>query len=447
MSRLFYTFLLGLATFVLAGIAPAQIPSTFFGTHEHRLLDQNEPWPTGPNTKAVGTMRTWDMETLTGWFEIEHTRGTYNFTNLDQLISLAQSNGADVTYTFGWTPQWAVGSAPCINPNGGYTGSPTPGCAMAPADLTYWDEFVTALATHAKGKIAIYELWNEPNTINGSGVGMFWNGQSCNGSSCTFQQQSSLSTLVTMAQHAKNIINSIDPAAKIATPSPSTGFCSSGSYVHPYCWMNDYLQAGGGAYADMIAFHGYPGANPQPELITPIISEVRNTMSNNGVSSKGLIDTESSYCNSSVSDQVAFTARWEILHASPQNTDRNYWYAWDDSSCGQLWSSSGLLATGLAFSQVYSWLTGSTIAQACSASNNLYTCGLTLASGQPALIAWNTSGSSSFTPGSQYTQYKDLSGNTTNFTGSVTVGARPLLFVGSAATRPSPPSGLSATVQ
>jgi hypothetical protein len=447
MNRLLCKLLLGLSTLVLASTAPAQIPSAFFGMHEHRLLDQNEPWPTGAGTNFVGTMRTWDMETLTGWFEIEHIRGTYDFSNLDHLISLAQTNGADVTYTFGWTPQWAIGSAPCINANGGYTGSPSPGCAMAPASLTYWDEFVTALATHAKGKIAIYELWNEPNTINSAGVGMFWNGQSCNGSSCTFQQQSSLSTLVTMAQHAKSIINSIDPAARIATPSPSTGDCSSGSYVHPYCWMNDYLVAGGGAYADVIAFHGYPGANPQPENITPIIGEIRNTMSNRGVSTKGLIDTESSYCNASVPDPVAFTARWEILHASPQNTDRNYWYAWDDSACGQLWSSSsGLLATGLAFSQVSSWLTGSRILQACSVTNNLYTCGLTLANGQAALIAWNTSGSTSFSPGSTYKQFKDLSGNTTNLSGAVTVGVRPLLLIGSSPSLTTP-GGLTAIVQ
>ena len=411
---------------MLACVASAQTPTpaSFFGGHEHRLITQNEAWPAGPgSTPIIGSMRTWDMESLNGWYQIETARGVYNWTNLDNLINQAQQHGADIVYTFGWTPSWAV-SGTCHYASGA-------GCADPPASMTYWDEFLTALATHAKGKIGTYEVWNEPNVIDGSGVGLFWNGD--------------VPTLVTMTQHAQSIIKGIDPAAKITTPTPSTGKCSTASYVHPGCWLNDFFNSGGGAYVDVITFHGYTGSQGNPGAITTIADEIVTTMNAHGQTGKPMWDTESSQCSGSTSPD--FVGQFELLHVfSP--ISRHYWYAWDDGSCGPLWSpSGGLNGGGVAFAQVYNWIVGSTKTQStCSISGTLYTCSLALANGDLGLALWNTAGSSSYTPPVAYTQYKDLSGNTHAVSGAVTIGVAPVLFVSPGA-RPSPPTGLTATVK
>ena len=39
-----------------------------------------------------------------------------------------------------------------------------------PTDLAAWEEFVSDTAKHFKGRIAAYEVWNEPD------VAFFWNG-------------------------------------------------------------------------------------------------------------------------------------------------------------------------------------------------------------------------------------------------------------------------------
>jgi hypothetical protein len=217
--------------------------------------------------------------------------------------------------------------------------------------------------------------------------------------------------------------------------------------VHPYCWLSDFFNAGGGAYVDVVDFHGYPGAGANPAVITTIANEIVSTLSSRSLGTLPMFDTESSQCSSSTT--ASFIGQFEILHVfSP--VSRHYWYAWDDSACGPLWSpSGGLNPGGVAYSNVYQWMVGSTKTQsACSISGTVYTCGLTLANGAAALAVWNTAGSSSYTPAAQFKQYKDLQGNVYAVSGAVTIGQTPFLFTGSSTTSTtvSPPTGLTAIV-
>ena len=54
-----------------------------------------------------------------------------------------------------------------------------------PSSMSYWDNYVTAIATHAAGRIKYWELWNEPNEATYCG---------------------DMPTIITMAQHAYQII-------------------------------------------------------------------------------------------------------------------------------------------------------------------------------------------------------------------------------------------------
>jgi hypothetical protein len=365
-----------------------EIPSTFFGLHILHAVNGTTPWP----SDQFGTLRLWDSGV--DWHETNTSQGVYDWTNFDRWMTLAQQHNVEVVYTFGRVPGWA---------NGGQ------GTMVPMTNMQYWDDFVRAVATRSAGRVKYWEIWNEPNDTH------FWTGD--------------IPTLVTMAQHAQQIIKSIDPNAIILTPAPTW------TATAPYQWMTSYLQAGGGNYADIIAFHGY--VNSSPEMIDSLAANMRNVMNANGQSTKQLWDTEASFslsgsCTTSICDpdqQAAFVVRHYMLHLS-RGVDRYLWYAWEDA-WGTLWNStSGVLKPGIAYKNVYNWLVGATLSQSCSVSNGTWTCGITRPNGYQGLVIWNPSSSVSYTAATQYKQYRDIYGNTVTMpsNGVITVNFMPLLL-------------------
>ena len=425
---------------------PGGIPATFFGMH---INDEKAPWPNA----AVGAQRLHDSGV--SWSEIEKSSGSYDFTKLDSLIARAQTNGADLLYTFVDVPVF-YSSDPtdttCAYPQNGNGGCDPP--AGLNADGTGSDtpfkNFVTALATHVGSKITYWEIWNEPD------VQKMWKG--------TPQQ------LVRMAQDATCIIkgtgsgcpgSAINANAKMLTPAPT-----SGPNVAPQ-WMQTYLAAGGGQYADVISFHGYvqcPTAcppTPTPEVVATTISNLKSVLASNGQGQKPIFDSEGSWGSADLltfndpDQRSAFVARFLVLQQSA-GLDRVYWYRWDVGGSGYwgtLWDTvdtnpegCNLAGTafgggfvckpGLAYAQVYNWLLGATLATPCAASGTVYACGYSRSNGYQALIVWDTSQTcnagvcttSSYSAAAQYKQYRDLDGNTNTISGNVPIGAKPVIL-------------------
>jgi hypothetical protein len=299
-----------------------------------------------------------------------------------------------VLYTFGRVPKWA---------NGGRHQS------LPPADLQIWDDFVRAIVRHAKGRISAWELWNEPNDPH------FWN--------------DNLETIVEMAQRACRIIKSEQPDAIVLTPSPTW---SRGS---PSQWFEQYFAAGGGKFADIIAFHGYVG--PQPEGLTGELERIRAAAQDHGVN-KPIWDTESSWGIDAhlpdAANRAAFLARSYILHVS-QGVHRFYWYAWDGSDGGQtppnqswgtLWSSREPdTSQARAYRTVRKWLDQVHLPLICNAADSVWRCKLN----RDSLIVWNTAGQRNFQLDPQYTHFQDLSGNFHDVpdTHSIPIGPAPIL--------------------
>jgi hypothetical protein len=73
----------------------------------------------------------------------------------DRCVNLARSQGMDVLATLLWTPGWA---------NGGRDGGTPPGRATDIRWIAHWS------ASHFRGRVAAWEVWNEPN------VPRFWKG-------------------------------------------------------------------------------------------------------------------------------------------------------------------------------------------------------------------------------------------------------------------------------
>jgi len=403
---------------------------------------------------SAGTLAHQDF----AWETIERTRGNFNFTSFDNYMAGAQAHGlvdlASNTANFAMTlaagtPGWAVANQSTCSASG--PNAPVV-CTAPPDNIQDWKDFLTALLQHYNGKtqphIRYYELWNEFN------VALWWTGTDAQ--------------MLALAQAAYPIVHQ-DPNSLLLTPSVAgpVGTVSAESGV---THMTSYLQAGGSKYADGGAFHGYIGAQngsfsfPMPEQDTgpgckafvscygSIITkatQMRAVFDQNGLSGKPMYQTEGSWGNNTVTDpdtQIAWIARYNLLQAglrSTLNLQMAAWFTWGDGTAftwGTIEDASlDPTPAGVAYNQVFNWVTGASIGQPCSsAANGTWTCTLTRTGGYTALAVWNTNGSLSYTPGPSYTQYRDLAGYTTPIpaSGSVTIGAKPILVESLAAGSP-----------
>jgi len=397
------------------------VPASLFSMTVHG----SNNWPTPP---IVG-VRLWSTGTY--WTDMNPAPGVYDFTLFDQWIAASQNHNVDLLYTFGEVPAWASANPALVCGN---SGAPVGSCAP-PNDLNsdgtgsnqHWKDFVTAVVTHAAGHVKYWEIWNEPTVVG------YWTG--------TNQQ------MLRLAQDAFAIIRSIDPAALITTPAPSTGINGVAN------WMGPYLALGGGQYADIISFHGYSwstqaGVYPQPEAIVPLVDNLKAVLVSNGQNTKPLWCTEGGWGDTTGNGFVdqdlhaAFLARHYLLQES-EGVVRYYWFAWDNGldNLGLpdgLWvPTTGLTLAGVAYQQVENWMVGALPSSQCTSNGNIWTCNYTRSGGYQAEAIWDTSQScsaavcstSSQPVPSQYVHYRDIAGNTTTITGgTVPVGAKPILL-------------------
>ncbi|HVN21204.1 MAG TPA: cellulase family glycosylhydrolase [Dongiaceae bacterium] len=391
--------LIGVSQTQVAEPAVGPIPSTYFGMHIIFTTD----WPTS-SFGALG------KGSSVSWPFVELSRGVYDWSTLDAYVDLAQSHGMSFLYSQAYVPMWAAKDVnTCSIP---YVGGPYT-CTSTVANIKDWDDFVNALVKRYKGRIQIYELWNEPD---------------CNGFTGT------VNDMITLTQHEHDDIRANDPSALIASPS-----AISKSY------MDSYWSSGGTRDVDIVSLHGYPDVvnNDVPESIGGFKTKpLKDLMNTYGLQGKLLYDTEASWGNEtrSITDpdqQAAFLARHFILHWN-YGVTRFYWYAWDNPTWGTLWSATGgKTKAAKAYDQVYNWLKGATMPSQCTETggdgtiyHGVYACKITRSGGYTGQIVWNTDGSSTYTAASTYGHYRDLNGKTFTIasTHKVTIGTKPIIL-------------------
>lgn len=438
--------------------------NTYFGMHIHSLAP-GVPWPgtivlSDPSDSVqFGGVRFWDDGT--GWADTNTAAGVCNFSHVDEWLSETQANNADILYDLARTPTWASS-----NPNDSscsYTTDGGDGQCDPPSDLNsdgsgedaIWIGWVTSVVSRYKGQIKYYEIWNEWNINN------FWVG--------------TIPQLVRMTQDARCVIEGppsggscnsnstfpsgtgLDPNARVITPAP-VGAQTALNAVQKQ--MTNFLaaQAGGmGAapFVDIVGFHCYVssqtvGDYPVPEDVLTVIGDLDSIITpGSGIQGDPLFCTEGGWGQANLEGfndpdlQAGFLARYYLLQ-NPMNIARVYWYAWDTTSTdvGALWNSSTLVPTeaATAYAEVYNWITGATPTGPCAQNGNVWTCAYTRPGGYQGLAVWNggtgsncyTNGApqcSTFTIPSQYTMYRDLSGNETSVPGStIAISAKPILL-------------------
>jgi len=352
------------------------IPPSFFGMHIHHIVARAgtaplTPWPSTP----VPELRLWDAQVT--WPDIEPQRGEWRFDTLDKSVEIAQKHNTAVMLTLAFTPAWA--SARPQEPVG-YN----PGWAAEPANLEDWRSFVQAIATRYKGRIHIYEIWNEPNVTN-----EYWTG--------------SMEQMIALVREAHQIIKSVDPSAVIVSPSATT---ESG-----LPWLSEFLRKGGGQYVDVIGYHFYVYP-ADPEAMVPLVQKVKKIMLSNGVARMPLWNTESGWAAPKPfpSEDLAagYLARAFILNWA-SGVQRLYWYAWDNHNWVSLETTekddTTLTPAGRAYGIIQKWLIGARMTACSEDADHTWICRLER-NGSPQWIVWDPNESKSFElPSSWHAEY------------------------------------------
>lgn len=334
-------------------VPPEPLPLEFFGLHIHHLWKPTA-WP----DVTFGMWRLWDAHVT--WALLEPKQNTYDFSLLDRYVDAAEAHHVQLILTLAGTPTWASARPEEIPVHAG-GGKGSPGAAAEPASEQYWSDFVRTVGQRYKGRIYLYEIWNEPMAKP------FYSG--------------SVSTMVSMTRSARSILKGIDPANQILSPPVDASLAG-------YAWIEDFLSAGGGDFVDIFGFHLYvPGP---PELMVKRISQFREILAKYHQDDKPFWNTEAGWQMNNRNPQVAadYVIR-AFLVAWVDGVKRYMFYSWDNDTMG-IMPKGGQDGMAAAYRQAVHWMVGSRFTDCVIFPDGTWVEHLTLRDGQAAKIVWST---------------------------------------------------------
>jgi hypothetical protein len=384
----------------IEAVIDTPIPRSYFGIH---LKHETQTWPTDID---FGSWRIMNNDVL--WRDVEHERKQWVLYHMNDLAGLAEKHHVAVLYTFGFTPAWA--SARPDEKLGR-------GSAAEPREMQDWRDYVQTLATQYKGRVHDWEIWNEANDK------VFYSG--------------SMDQLIRLSQAAYEILKQTDPNNTVISPSVTYGLQGTS-------WLDSYLRAGGGKYADVINYHLYV---PTPEDEVPLISKIRSVMSANGVSNKPLWNTETGWA---IENKTGDMSQAKVLGLTPISSSmagayairaltlawaagvsRYYWYTWDSQPESMLEPDGTPKSAAVALAQGVKWLSGAVMKDCDSDTSNTWTCHITRDHGYNGYIVWNSKGRMEFSiPAAWHVRLeRDMFGNSPALKGPVAeISVEPVLF-------------------
>jgi hypothetical protein len=357
-------------------------------------------WPT--SIAQPGLIRLWDSQVQ--WHLLNPAPGKYDWHLLDRYLdAIAAHQPREVIYTFGYTPCWDT-KGDCERS----WGSPYPPDDLGPKGSPSFNAFVTALVDHCSPKghcvkdlIKFWELWNEANAPH------FWSG--------------TVAQLYQLMAPGVAIIRDKVPGSLILTPPVSRADTD---------WMREWLnqENSNGRLCDIYSIHLYL-LNKLPEVRFHPIQEMVNLKNHTkGWEDTPWMNTETNFepmrytCDSDRDDCIGQMVRWHIIHFALGARHLGWFFF--NTTIGRNSDYS------TAYKNMMEWLVGGHFSGTCTPNNGVVTCPFMQGNGRHALIVWNFRGGSSYTPPSQYRDYKDLNGNTTALSAgrNVNIGAKPIML-------------------
>jgi hypothetical protein len=167
------------------------------------------------------------------WRDIETEQGSINFATLDTVIDTLSSANISILLTITTAPDWARTS---IDENG------------PPDNFATFASFVSALAARYNGRVAAYQIWNEPN------LRREWN---------SALYPISAPSYVEMLRLAHDAVKQQDADALVITAGLApTGFNDGINAINDRVYLRTLYESGVDEYSDAIGAHPAGYANP-----------------------------------------------------------------------------------------------------------------------------------------------------------------------------------------
>jgi hypothetical protein len=241
-------------------------------------------------TNVIGDVTQAGMNWMTEqieWDAVETSPGTYDWSQLDNIVNAGNSAGLNIMLSFQHAPEFYR----------------TPTSGLMPGDPGTYGAFLGAVAGRYPGMIQAYELWNEENLDREAGPGNV-----------------DPSTYLPLLESGYTAIKAADPNALVLLGAPSpTGVDVPGSIMDDVTYLQNLYAINNGeaaAYFDVLSAH--PSGFSNPPDCTPDtpqcslsggwntddsffaftrVSEYRDVMVQNGDSAKQIWFTEFGYCS------------------------------------------------------------------------------------------------------------------------------------------------------
>jgi len=169
------------------------------------------------------------------WNSIEYARGLYRWGELDHLVAEAQKHGLKILFSVARAPGFSRPEP--VEEDG------------PPSDFAIFRDFMRALSARYQGRVAAYELWNEPN------LQREWRGFDL-----------SAAKFVELIRAGAAGVREGDPTAIIISGAPAvTGIDDRINAIDDRVFLREMIAAGVGEAVDAIGVHPYGAANPPDE--------------------------------------------------------------------------------------------------------------------------------------------------------------------------------------
>lgn len=209
---------------------PPPVPKPGYGVQIH-IAPRRDEQP--PMEWAQGLGVGWVKQQVQ-WHTIEHGPDDFDWETLDRVVDGADAFGFKVLLSVTHAPDW---TRPVEEESG------------PPSDYEQFGRFMKRLARRYEGRVAAYELWNEPN------LAREWRGDKLD--------PARFAALV--AEGAAGV-RAGDPAAVVISGGPAvTGIDDGMTAINDRVFLRGILEAGIALHVDAIGAHPYGYGNPPEE--------------------------------------------------------------------------------------------------------------------------------------------------------------------------------------
>lgn len=265
-----------------------------------------ENWP----TSGLDRVRIWDIGVT--WRDIHLNVDVYDWSRLDTVVNQIQSIGAVPIYVIGATPQWlAKYPDQCC-----YAEWLGPGSNSMPYDIDEFNKFVWNLSTRYAGRIASYEIWNEPQLAD----------------FLYPYEDSETNALATMTSRAYSTIKSCDPSALVLSASVLPR-ASSGGMSKASKYLTSLQSKGWNV--DGFTSHIYPEVGEGAETWQSMLVETKNALASYSPPTSMLWVTETNYnlLGPVIPEgDAGALINSTYAYAGVEGVSEIYWYGWDTTA-------------------------------------------------------------------------------------------------------------------